>query len=291
MGRGLKLRTLDYVKRALGDMEREASKNAPDDARIIGGLRRSLTNALDNADVTGRAGPNSLKPEGGMYAQARSLAADKFSQKRAIDAGLNFMRGSEFRNPQELARSVEGMGQQERHLFRVGAAQAIKERLGGLVARADATKKIKDIPALEQKILLAFGDDKTFSKYIDMLNSERQMFDTYGAIRGGSQTAERLAADADTAVDPGALAAAGVDLASNPWNPMAWLRGAKAVSGRAAAQAKTPEPVRRELAKILMGQDTTPLNSQMQAQVTSEAQKRNLTRLLTQGAIVTGPRN
>lgn len=69
---GLKLRTLDYVKRALGDMEAGAlSANNRDDARIFGELRRGLTRELDRLDVTAAAGPNSLKPGGGAYARAR----------------------------------------------------------------------------------------------------------------------------------------------------------------------------------------------------------------------------
>ncbi len=69
---GLKLRTLDYVKRALGDMEASAiSNNSRDDARIFGDLRRGLSRELDRLDETAKAGPNSTKAEGGAYARAR----------------------------------------------------------------------------------------------------------------------------------------------------------------------------------------------------------------------------
>ena len=265
---------IDAVKKSLDDQisaaQRQGNNNA---ARLLTQKKDALVGMADEAFPG--------------YQQARDVWRQYSGVIDAGDLGRKFMRG----DVDVVKQAVKSMSPEEAAQFRVGAAQALRDKVGSLVNRADATKKLKDIPALEEKVRTAFGDDKTFAKYIDMLNNERTMFDTYAALRGGSQTAERLAADADTKVDPGALAAAGVDLASNPWNPMAWLRGAKAVSGRAAAQAKTPEPVRRELAKILMGNNTIPLNSQMQAQIASEAQRRNLARLMTQGAIVTGPRN
>lgn len=265
---------IDAVKKSLDDQisaaQRQGNNNA---ARLLMQKKDALVGMADEAFPG--------------YAQARDVWRQYSGVIDAGDLGRKFMRG----DVDVVRQAVKGMSPEEAAQFRIGAAQALRDKVGGLVNRADATKKLKDIPALEEKIRTAFGDDQTFARYIDMLNAERQMFDTYGAIRGGSQTAERLAADADTAVDPGALAAAGVDLASNPLSPMAWWRGARALGGNAAARAKTPEPVRRELAKILMGRDAAPLNSQMQAQVTSEAQRRNLARLLTQGAIVTAPRN
>lgn len=91
---GLKLRTLDYVKRALGDMEAGAlASSNRDDARIFGDLRRSLTKELDRLDETAKAGPNSLKPEGGAYARARreyGTGADAL--ETLTEGGIGFLR-------------------------------------------------------------------------------------------------------------------------------------------------------------------------------------------------------
>ncbi len=85
---GLKLRAYDYIKRALGDMEEGAlAQSNRDDARIIGDLRRSLVGEVDKLDVTGRAGPNSFKPEGGAYARGRTEFAGKSPDVTALTEG------------------------------------------------------------------------------------------------------------------------------------------------------------------------------------------------------------
>lgn len=95
---GLKLRYWDYVKKALGEMEEAASEPggkefSTADAKRFGNLRRSLTSELDNLDTTAAAGPNSTKPEGGLYAQARRAAGDGFDAVDAIEkGGIKFIR-------------------------------------------------------------------------------------------------------------------------------------------------------------------------------------------------------
>lgn len=71
VGRGLKLEALGYLKRALGNIEMAATDKfgkATAESRIITGLRNRLTNALDKADVTAKAGLSSHKAGGGDYA-------------------------------------------------------------------------------------------------------------------------------------------------------------------------------------------------------------------------------
>jgi len=73
VGRGLKLRTLDYIKQGLWITEQAAKKEGvhTPKSRSIGSLRRKFTAELDRLDETRRAGPKSFKAEGGDYARAR----------------------------------------------------------------------------------------------------------------------------------------------------------------------------------------------------------------------------
>lgn len=280
VGSGLKLRTLDYVKRAFGDMEKAAIRAGRDDeARIIGDLRRGFTSELDIADITARAGPNSFKPEGGAYAQARKLSADRFAKQDALESGANFMMRSEFTDPQALKAAVAKMGPEEQHMFRVGAAQAIKSKLEGLVTRADATKKIMDIPALEDKIRTAFGSDDLFRKYIASLEGERAMFDSYSKILGGSRTGEVIAEQADAAIDPSRVIQGLRRMASS--NPIDWVAGGAQALGGAKDRLMMPEGTSQNLAKILMGQDVTPLQQAYQAVGMSDARRQAIARALT----------
>jgi hypothetical protein len=73
---GLKLEFLDQVKRELDGMAGEAmNAGNRNQTRVLSGLASNLRDELDNADVTAKAGPNSLVPEGGLYKQARAIYA------------------------------------------------------------------------------------------------------------------------------------------------------------------------------------------------------------------------
>lgn len=272
VGTGLKLRTLDYVKRALGDAEmRTMQAGSRDEARILGDLRRDLTRELDAADITGRAGPNSFKVDGGDYAKARGLAQDKFKNQEALESGANFMQRAEFSNPQELAASLRDMTPEQLHNFRVGAAQALKQKVGDLPVRADATKRLMDVPALEQKIRLAFGDDDLFRRYITGLEGEKTMFDAYSAIKGGSRTGEVTAEQADAKVDPSRIVQGLRRMAST--NPLDWFAGGAQALGGAKDRLLMPEATSRQLARLLTAQDVSPL-SRHYAQATGNATRR-----------------
>ena len=160
---------------------------------------------MDRLDTTAKAGPNSLKGEGGDYAKARFLAGDKLANQEALEAGANFLSKSRFSNPEELGVALEKMSPEARHLFRVGAAQSLKGKLADVVSRSDATKKLIDIQNLERKIKIAFGDNKRFKLYTDLMEGEKDLFRAVTDILGNSKTAERGAALDDIAVDPGKI--------------------------------------------------------------------------------------
>lgn len=75
---GLKLETLDLVKQGFDDAIRATQKRVETgtaragEVRDLRDLKNAFVNELDDLDVTRQAGPNSFKPEGGAYAQARA---------------------------------------------------------------------------------------------------------------------------------------------------------------------------------------------------------------------------
>lgn len=285
VSKGLKLETLDLVKQGLDDAYRAterkvATGNARQgELRDLASLKSALVRELDAADITARAGPNSTRPEGGAYAQARRLASDKFRNQDALETGANFMSRSEFTNPQELAQRVATMAPEELHSFRIGAAQALKQKIEDMVARADATKRLMDIPALEQKIRLAFGDDALFQRYIQGLEGEKAMFDSYAKITGGSRTGEVLAEQADAKIDPSRIMQGLQRMVSA--NPLDWVGGGMQALGGVKDRALMPEATSRQLARALTGQDVGPLRQAHQAVQLSEARRQAMARALT----------
>jgi hypothetical protein len=213
------------------------------------------------------------------YRVGRMGTAAEWAKQDALESGANFMMRSEFTDPQALKAAVAKMGPEEQHMFRVGAAQAIKSKLEGLVTRADATKKIMDIPALEDKIRTAFGSDDLFRKYIGSLEGERAMFDSYSKILGGSRTGEVIAEQADAAIDPSMIIQGLRRMASS--NPIDWVAGGAQAIGGAKDRLMMPEGTSKNLAKILMGQDVTPLQQAYQAVGMSDARRQAIARALT----------
>jgi len=259
VGRGLKLEFLDQVKRELFDLETLAKTSIgkpTSRSRSISELRVNLTKELDNVDVTAQAGPGSLKIEGGDYARARLLAGDKLANQEALERGAEFMSKAKFGSPEELQIALNEMTPEMRHLFRVGAAQALKAKIGDTVSRADATKKLLDIPALEQKIQTAFGDQKLFANYTKFLENEKELFRAVTDVLSNSKTAERLLAAEDSLIDPGALLAGGQQVAGG--QP---IRGALNLAREGIRRLATGAKESEALAETLTGRNVQGLQN------------------------------
>jgi len=259
VGRGLKLEFLDQVKKELFDLETLAKNQfGKPTARSnsITQLRRDLTKELDNVDVTAQAGPGSLKVEGGDYARARLLAGDKLSNQEALEQGAEFMSKAKFGSPEELRIALNEMTPEMRHLFRVGAAQAMKAKIGDTVSRADATKKLLDIPALEQKILPAFGDNKMFANYTKFLENEKELFRAVTDVLSNSKTAERLLAAEDSLVDPAILLEGAQQLGRG-----SFVQGALNLARGAVRSITTPPAQSKALAETLTGRNVQGLQN------------------------------
>jgi len=96
ISQGLKLRTLDYVKRSLDDQIGAAIKGGNnDDARILTGLKSQLVAALDSADKTG------------TYAKARSTFSEMSPEILALKES-KVGKISQLKSPEDAARVVFG---------------------------------------------------------------------------------------------------------------------------------------------------------------------------------------
>ena len=278
VGRGFKLQFLDQVKQELFDLETLAKTpfgKPTARSNSITQLRRNLTKELDNVDVTAQAGPASLKAEGGDYAKARLLAGDKLANQEALEQGAQFMSKAKFGSPEELRIALNEMTPEMRHLFRVGAAQALKAKVGDTVSRADATKKLLDIPALENKIQIAFGDKQLFSQYTKFLEQEKELFRAVTDVLSNSKTAERLLAAEDSLIDP-ALALEG----ATQFGRGQFVQGTLNLARGAVRRITTPPSQSEALGNILTGRSVqglenirpqlTPLSSTLQPRTLEE---------------------
>jgi hypothetical protein len=233
---GLKLQSLDYVKRALDDqydvLARAGEKTK---AGIILDLKRSLVRELDAADITARAGPNSTKPEGGMYAQARKTWSGPAAMEEAADLGRSIMKDDWIGNAPKIKKMSPG----EIKAFKVGALQAVDDFVGSVVKTADKAARITNLDKYLDRLRPAFDSDHAFGKFVQDLKSQSSEFQAVQMAGKGSQTAPRIADALDQGTEAAAtgiraLAGDKFSMLEGGKNLLRWM-GAPNANARAAA--------------------------------------------------------
>jgi len=192
---GLNLRTLDYVKKALDDQIntlQRAGENSK--AAAIVGLKKDLVKELDAADVTAKAGPKSLKPEGGAYAQARKVSSDTYRLEEAQTAGHDFDK----LQPQEIAKQLEAMGPAELDAYKIGVRQKLQQTVASNSDNASAPRKIFGNDLIRDKVRAVFGKDaEGYDKFTRRMQEEIRANKTNQRVLGGSRTDFNIDADSD----------------------------------------------------------------------------------------------
>ena len=171
---GLNLRTLDYVKRALYDIESTLARGGESTkAGIVGGQRRSLTAELDKADPTG------------SYAKGRAAFGAVAKEKEAVEIGTKFLRGDADVTAAELAR----MAPAEQEAARMGARKA----LGDLIRtdrQAVATKLADKKDAMWDRINAIFPKNEADEfKSLIAAENKKMSVERFVSPRAGSPTA------------------------------------------------------------------------------------------------------
>ena len=218
---------------------------------------------------------------GAIYDASRVGTRGEWMKQEALESGAKFMNRAEFLNPEALASSLAKMSPEELHTFRVGAAQALKQKLE-VNTRTDVTKKIMDIPVLEDKIRFAFGDVEMFKKYITGLEGEKTMFKGY-SMMGGSQTAEREAAKADAVIDPSRVIRGLVRMKSP--NFLDTVGGMVDILGGSKDRLLMSEKLSKGLGEGLTGQDLASIQKAYRAgEITNRIKNRMIKALTITGA-------
>lgn len=249
VGRGLKLRTWDYVKRSLDDQIGVAQRSGErDEARILTGLKNTMVREMDRLDVTGIAGPNSTKAEGGAYARARAIYSGHSKSLDALDAGRKFAN----KLPEEIAADLADMTPGDREFYRMGVAEKLRLEVGK--GGNEAARAVRD-QNMQDRLLAVLGDQAKLDKFVKAIDAEKSMFRTDSKVFQGSPTAERLAEDNSAENSAAAHAFHGaVHLAKG--NPIGGMISA-VKSWNALRGAPNPE-IGAEIARIFANPATQP---------------------------------
>lgn len=270
---GLKLKTLDRIKRLLWDAEQKAKikdvngLKSTETSRAISDNRRELTRLIDDIDS---------QTTGGAYAKARMLAGDDLSNIEAMENGRLFF--SKNQTPESVGESVANMAEETKHFFRIGVVSELKRVAGATKPHGDAVKNILGVSDVEDKIFAAFDNPELFKQYVNALENERTLFTTFTRLTGNSRTAENQALMRDAGIDPGAIAQGVKDLATGS-KTSALLNFGRGFKNKINAGGAKSEA----MAKLLTGRDLGPLKTEFNNLTQSKENQRLLSDIIRTG--------
>lgn len=151
-------------------------------------LRKGYIKELESLDKTG------------VYKQAREAWAGPSRSLDAMQEGYAVFQGK----PEEIAARVANLNPGEREFYRTGVADAVIEKIMKSGMSSDESKHIANSSWARAQLRPAFDNDKDFNRFMTSVTHETEMFNSMRKIAGGSDTAERVAADAHglDALDP-----------------------------------------------------------------------------------------
>lgn len=186
----LEPREMDYLKRALDEViysgGRQAKMGQP------GGLTNAETRLLQQArDLIVRSAEDATGGPGGVYAQARAVFDGPVSLKRAMEEGLDAPRMAQA----EVERATRTLSPRQREAFSRGGVEAFRNKLADTPpGRTNIARNLQDDTSREQLRSILGGSATEFE---NVLAGETAREATEQGVLRGSQTAERLADDAD----------------------------------------------------------------------------------------------
>lgn len=230
----LTLRTIDQIKRGIDDML--SARGGVPDPSGAGGLGREGTSAVRDLR---RALIQVAEDHVPQYKDARSAFAGHSAMIEAMDEGQRLWQ----MRPAEAERLLRDYGASELEAFRKGAVEALAGKVEGIEPGHNIPQKMGANKTVnKQRLRMLFDTDEEFEAFRQNLQREARMHQIRGAVTGGSQTAEKLAALADLAdvpIGPVAAAATGnvQSLLGTLWNSGARQRLAGRTEGIADALA------------------------------------------------------
>lgn len=179
------VKTLDYIKRGLDDMlyvgKRSTTEGGlgPTHLREIAKTRTALLDRLDEVVPA--------------YAEARAQYAGDTALRDALEQGrARFLLD----DPRQIVQDLAGMSEGEQQMYRRGGIDAVMSMLGKKSDTSNIASKLEGTPDVRARVRALFDTDEAAASFLKKLGLESRMSQSRAAF-GNSQTAEKLAAQAD----------------------------------------------------------------------------------------------
>jgi hypothetical protein len=199
------------------------------------------------------------------YKRARDAFSGPAALKDAMEDGTALFS----RSAADIRSALGDLSQSEQDAFRVGAMQALRDKVGTESGQTSVLKFWKE-PATRERLQAVFPDTRTFRQFQARLLSEGQLKLSETAGRG-SQTAGRLSRmDDEGAAFLSAAAETGGALSSA--SPAGMLSAVRGMYGRTVM----PETVRDQIGQMLLtrGPEAQSLLGDLSRYVTAEEARR-----------------
>lgn len=168
--------TLDNIKRGL-DVLIDAETDAFGKVSKLGSIYKNKKNEfLSELD--------SAVPD---FGKARAAFAGEAELLDATKLGKDFYK----QTASEAKRTFNSLSPSEQEAYKVGALDAVKEKITTAKDTADIRKRIFGSPAERERVSSLFPDDATFKQFEKDMMTESMMRKTQEKILGNSATAER----------------------------------------------------------------------------------------------------
>lgn len=233
------MRDLDHVKQGMdqliaGQWDMANSKLTPLGAKFQG-LKNRLVQELDGATTDPQTGV-------ALYKSAR----DAFAGPSALIDAARAGQRSISQNEAAITQATQSLSLSEREAFKVGAFEALREKIGRSDAGRTEVLNMWKNPATRERLQAMFGSESAFRSFsADAAKEARlKLLESTGR---GSQTAARQYAAGD--LDVGALREAGQVASSAATGN---IPGLLTSAAGAWNRVKTPEATRDQMGKMLL---------------------------------------
>lgn len=238
------MRVLDMAKQGLdalvGAERNELTGRLSSRGVALDRVRRAYIDEIDGLD------------KAGVYKDARAAWAGPSASLDALRSGRSALTSS----PDEITKEIRGLSPADQEFYRLGVADAIRERVAKTGLSGDEAKAIIKNNWMRRQLQPIFRTPQDFDAFANAVTNEQKMFGTKYEMLGNSATAKRLAEDQS---GENLLAAGGAKIAENVATGH-WLSAAKNAIRMYRDVGIRPNPkLNEQIAKILFG---TPIDAQ-----------------------------
>lgn len=256
------MRDADLVKRGIDTLIERETDAVTGKVSTLGRsyvrLKNDLLGDLDGLTTDQQTGVS-------LYKSARDAFAGPASLQTAIKKGRSFWND----DAESLGLAMDGMSNSEREAFRVGASEALRQKIGSQPGQTQLLNFWKDRNTRE-KLKAVIGDDAKYSDVEKMLRGEETLkrMESLGPSRNSRTFSREAGAEQQTLDNASDLVAAGLNAKTGG------LASMIAGLGKYSARVGTPEPVRDSIGSILMSKYATDeMNALRLAQEAIKARK------------------